>query len=134
MARLNRLEIIGHLGADPDLKYTPNGKAVCNLRVAVNNGTKQADGSWSDETLWVGVAVWDQAAERAAEQLHKGNLVYAEGQLDLREYTDRDGAARSSLEMKFARVQSLERRDRSDQPAREPVAATSTRDVDDIPF
>lgn len=138
MARLNRLEVIGHLGGDPELSYTPNGKAVCNLSIAVNNGQKQADGSWSDETLWVRAAVWNEAAERVAEQVSKGNLVYAEGQLDIRDYTDRDGNPRHSVELKFARVMSLERRQRSDDdapPAREPVAAgTAAMDVDDIPF
>jgi single-strand DNA-binding protein len=141
MARLNKLSIIGHLGADPELRYTPAGKAVANMRVAVNNGTKQPDGSWSDDTLWVGVSAWEEAGERAADQLRKGNLVYVEGQLDVRDYTDRDGVARYAVEMKFARIQSLERRDRTEEyqdapPAREPVAAAAGTavDVDDIPF
>lgn len=150
MAKLNRLEIIGHLGGDPQMRYTPSGKAVTNLRVAVNNGRKQPDGSWSDDTLWVNVDVWDDAAERAAEQLRKGNLVYAEGQLDVRQYETRDGRPGFAVEMKFARIQSLERRPRDEAngdapPAREPVGAAAapqtqpsrvdpTIDVDDIKF
>lgn len=150
MARLNRFECIGHLGANPQMRYTPSGKAVTSLRVAVNNGRKQPDGSWSDDTMWVGVDVWDEAAERAAEQLRKGNLVYAEGQLEVREYETRDGRAGFAVEMKFARIQSLERRPRDEEqgadrpparePAREPVGAAAggrvdpNIDIDDIPF
>ena len=136
MPRLNRLEVIGHLGAAPDLKFTPSGKAVCNLSIAVNNGTKQPDGSWSDDTLWVRAEVWNEAAERAAEQLAKGSLVHAEGQLSVRDWQDRDGRNRYSIELKFARVMSLERRQRdadAQPPAREPVGA-ATVDVDSIPF
>ena len=82
---LNRMQIIGNLGADPELRYTPSGKAVTNLRVAVNDNRKGPDGEWIEETLWIRVEVWDQAAERLAEQLRKGNKVYAEGQLRARE-------------------------------------------------
>lgn len=139
MARLNRLEVIGHLGGDPELKYTPSNKAVCELSIAVNNGQKQPDGSWSDDTMWVRASVWNEAGERLAEQLHKGNLVYAEGQLEVREYTRKDGSPGTSIELKFARVQNLERRQRDADdapPARQPVgaAASAAIDVDDIPF
>lgn len=141
MARLNRLEVIGHLGGDPELHFTPNGKAVCNLSIAVNDGQKQADGTWSDETMWVRAEVWNEAGERLAEQLHKGNLVYAEGALKVREYTRKDGSPGTSIELKFARVQNLERRQRDaddsfSEPAREPVgaAASTAIDVDDISF
>ena len=76
---LNKMMIIGNLGADPELRYTPSGKAVTNLRVAVNSNRRGPDGEWQEETLWLRVEVWDQAAERAAEQFRKGNKVYAEG-------------------------------------------------------
>lgn len=149
---LNKMMIIGNLGADPELRYTPGGKAVTNLRVAVNDNRKGPDGQWIEETLWMRVEVWDQAAERAAEQLRKGHKVYAEGQLRAREYEGNDGQKRTSLEMRFARVVSLERRDRegggfsSDAPdesgaprqSRPPRAAGPARDgdmdIDDIPF
>src|SRR5918997_3961224 len=108
----NKMMIIGNLGADPELRYTPSGKAVTNLRVAVNDRSRGPDGEWVEETLWLRVEVWDQAAERAAEQLRKGNKVYAEGQLRAREYEGNDGQKRTSLELRFARVISLERRER----------------------
>ncbi len=149
---LNKMMIIGNLGADPELRYTPNGKAVTDLRVAVNNNQRGADGEWVEETLWFRVSVWEQAAERLAEQLRKGNKVFAEGQLRVREFDGRDGEKRQSLELAFARVVNLERRARedgsgggfddappqvkprgADQPARS-SAPGAEMDVDDIPF
>ncbi|MGH2429592.1 MAG: single-stranded DNA-binding protein [Candidatus Limnocylindria bacterium] len=154
---LNKMMIIGNLGADPELRYTPSGKAVTNLRVAVNDNRRGPDGEWIEETLWLRVEVWDQAAERAAEQFRKGNKIYAEGQLRAREYEGNDGQKRTSLELRFARVVNLERRSREeggtpggdgdggrtseDAPpsvrprgAGQRQGASDTMDVDDIPF
>ncbi len=156
---LNKMMIIGNLGADPELRYTPSGKAVANLRVAVNDRYRGQDGEWQEETYWFRVEVWEQAAERAAEQLRKGNKVYAEGQLRPREYEGSDGQKRTSLEIRFARVISLERRDPSEaggggysersfserSSGEAPVArprgaggeqprSSEAIDVDDIPF
>ena len=111
---LNKMMIIGNLGADPELRYTPSGKAVTDLRVAVNDNRKGPDGEWIEETLWFRVSVWEQQAERMAEQLRKGNKIYAEGQLRAREYEARDGQKRTSLELAFARVVNLERRPRDE--------------------
>lgn len=148
---LNRLTVIGNLGADPELKYTPNGNAVCNLRVANNIGKKNPDGTWADQTLWLNVELWNDAAERAAERLRKGHRVYAEGQLERRDYTTRDGRDGTALELRFARVLSLEKAERDEgaapaaaeppiaqarprgAPERQPVAA-AVADVDDIKF
>jgi len=153
---LNKMMIIGNLGADPELRYTPSGKAVTNLRVAVNSNRRGPDGEWIEETLWLRVEVWDQAAERAAEQFRKGNKVYAEGELRAREYDGNDGQKRTSLELRFARVVNLERRPRDEgaggpggeagygdaPPQVRPRGAEEPRssapggemDVDDIPF
>lgn len=152
---LNRYEAIGNLGADPSLKYTPSGKAVCELRIAVNTGTKNAAGEWENETLWLNAELWEDAAERAAERHRKGHRVYVEGQLRRRDYTTRDGREGTSLELRFARVLSLEKREPGEgenagdappiaqaqpptqppaatEPARQPVAAGAGVDVDDI--
>ncbi len=154
---LNKMMIIGNLGADPELRYTPTGKAVTNLRVAVNHNFRGPDGEWQKETQWFNVEVWDQAAERAAEQLRKGNKVYAEGRLRTREWEGQDGQKRTSVEIRADRVQSLERREPGEggfspaegsaepnaAPARPRAAAPAARaasgeepfvDVDDIPF
>ena len=154
---LNKMMIIGNLGADPELRYTPSGKAVTELRIAVNNNSKGPDGEWVEETLWFRASVWEQQAERLAEQLRKGNKVFAEGQLRAREYEARDGQKRTSLELAFARVVNLERRPREEgsfagsdseggsfgdaPPQVKPRGAETTSsapgaemDVDDIPF
>jgi single-strand DNA-binding protein len=151
---LNKMLIIGNLGADPELRYTPGGKAVTDLRVAVNNNQRGSDGEWIEETLWFRVSVWEQAAERLAEQLRKGNKVFAEGQLRVREFEGRDGEKRQSLELAFARVVNLERRPRDEgsegggyddaPPQVRPRGAGQSQprsnapgaemDVDDIPF
>jgi single-strand DNA-binding protein len=154
---LNRMMIIGNLGADPELRYTPSGKAVTELRVAVNDNRRGPDGEWVEETLWFRVSVWEQQAERLAEQLRKGNKIYAEGQLRAREYEARDGQKRTSLELAFARVVNLERRPRDEAggfddergggpgsdapPSIRPRGAGEQQrpprdemDVDDIPF
>ena len=154
---LNKMMIIGNLGADPELRYTPSGKAVTNLRVAVNSNRRGPDGEWVEETLWLRVEVWDQAAERAAEPVRKGNKIYAEGELRAREYDGNDGQKRTSLELRFARVVNLERRARDEggdggggggagygdaPPAVRPRGAEqrassapgNEMDVDDIPF
>jgi single-strand DNA-binding protein len=154
---LNKMMIIGNLGADPELRYTPSGKAVTNLRVAVNHNFRGADGEWQKETQWFNVEVWDQAAERAAEQLRKGNKVYAEGRLRTREWEGQDGQKRTSVEIRADRVLSLERREPGEgfggggmtdvpmetgAPAARPRGAAAPSgareepfvDVDDIPF
>jgi single-strand DNA-binding protein len=154
---LNKMMIIGNLGADPELRYTPGGKAVAELRVAVNDRSKGPDGEWQEETQWFRVELWEQAAERAAERLRKGHKVFAEGALRAREWEGKDGQKRTSLEIRFARVQSLERREpgegggysgggfgegASDAPPAvrprgapaQPAGEVEAIDVDDIPF
>ncbi len=148
---LNKMMIIGNLGADPELRYTPSGKAVANLRVAVNHNYRDASGEWQKETQWFTVEVWDQAAERVAEQVRKGNKVYAEGRLRTREWEGNDGQKRTSVEIRADRVLSLERREPPEggyadasrggnqEPAARPAGAApqpsnETLDVDDIPF
>lgn len=146
---LNKMMIIGNLGADPELRYTPGGKAVAELRVAVNDRYRGQDGEWTEDTQWFRVELWEQAAERAAERLRKGHKVFAEGQLRAREWEGKDGQKRTSLEIRFARIQSLERRDPSEggyaggsessgQPVRPSGSSSAPSgesiDVDDIPF
>lgn len=133
---LNRLTVIGNLGADPELKYTPNSNAVCNLRLANNQSRKGADGEWIEQTLWLNVELWNEAAERAAERLRKGHRVYAEGQLERRDYTTRDGREGTALELRFARVLSLEKLEREEEsgaPAEPPIAQARPRGAPERP-
>jgi single-strand DNA-binding protein len=141
---LCKLMFIGNLGRDPEMRYTPSGRAVTQFTVAVNQSTKnQQTGEWTEETDWFRVSVWGDRAERAAEQLRKGNRVFVEGRFKSREYESSDGTKRVSLDVTADNVISLERRERTEDdsgsfagaPAR-PSARPSEGgdDLDDLPF
>jgi single-strand DNA-binding protein len=107
--------IIGNLGADPEMRYTPNGRPVTQFNVAVNQSTKnQQTGEWVEATDWFRVSVWGDRAERAAETLRKGNKVFVEGRFKTREFEGRDGQKRTSLEITADSVVNLEKRPREE--------------------
>ncbi len=81
MRGLNRVEIIGNLGADPEMRFTPGGTPVTNFRVAVNRTRRDAAGNTAEETEWFRVVTWDRLAETAGEYLRTGSRVYVEGRL-----------------------------------------------------
>ena len=108
--------IIGNLGADPEMRYTPNGRPVTQFNVAVNQSTKnQQTGEWIEETDWFRVSVWGDRAERMAESLRKGNKVFVEGRFKTREFEGRDGQKRTSLEITADSIVNLEKRVRDDE-------------------
>lgn len=113
---LCKVMIIGNLGSDPEMRYTPSNRAVTQFNVAVNQSTKnQQTGEWVEETDWFRVSVWGDRAERTAEQLRKGNKVFVEGRFRTREFEGRDGKNRTSLEITADSVVNLERRPRDDE-------------------
>ena len=111
-----KVMIIGNLGRDPEMRYTPTGRPVTQFSVAVNQSTKnQQTGEWIEETDWFRVSVFGDRAERAAEQLRKGNRVFVEGRFRTREFEGQDGQKRTSLDMTADNVISLEKRPRDDE-------------------
>jgi single-strand DNA-binding protein len=113
---LCKVMIIGNLGSDPEMRYTPSGRAVTQFNVAVNQSTKnQQTGEWVEETDWFRVTVWGDRAERMAESLRKGNKVFVEGRFRTREFEGRDGQKRTSLEINSDSIVNLERRSREDE-------------------
>ncbi|MEX1172823.1 MAG: single-stranded DNA-binding protein [Chloroflexota bacterium] len=113
---LCKVMIIGNLGSDPEMRYTPSNRAVTQFNVAVNQSTKnQQTGEWVEETDWFRVSVWGDRAERMAEQLRKGNKVFVEGRFRTREFEGRDGKTRTALEITADSVVNLERRPRDDE-------------------
>jgi len=115
---LCKVMIIGNLGSDPEMRYTPNGRAVTQFNVAVNQSTKnQQTGEWIEETDWFRVSVWGDRAERMAESLRKGNKVFVEGRFRTREFEGRDGQKRTALEITADSIVNLERRPRDDDAA-----------------
>jgi single-strand DNA-binding protein len=108
--------IIGNLGRDPEMRYTPNGRPVTEFSVAVSHSRPDGSGGWIDEgTDWFRVTVWGDRAERTAEQFRKGNKVFVEGRFRTREYEARDGQKRTSLEITADNVISLDARARNDE-------------------
>ena len=98
MASFNKIIIVGYLGRDPELRYTPSGTAVCDFSMATTERKGRRDGGEGEEvTTWFRVSLWAKQAELANQYLTKGKLVYVEGRLTLNEYTDRDGNKRTSL-------------------------------------
>ena len=111
-----KVMIIGNLGRDPEMRYTPTGRPVTQFSVAVNQSTKnQQTGEWIEETDWFRVSVFGDRAERAAEQLRKGNRVFVEGRFRTREFEGQDGQKRTSLDVTADNVISLEKRPRDDE-------------------
>lgn len=103
----NKITIIGNLGRDPELRYTPQGDAVCDFSVAVNDRKRDKAGEWSDVTTWFKVTFWRKQAENASKYLTKGRQVYVEGRLQVEEWTDRDGNNRYSLAVQGTDMQFL---------------------------
>lgn len=94
---LNRIQLIGRLGRDPEMRYTSSGKAVTNFSIAVGGRWTDRDGNERDDTEWFQVDAWDRLAEISNEYLSKGSQVYIEGRVRSRKYTDRDGIERTAI-------------------------------------
>src|SRR5262245_39666627 len=109
---LSKIQIIGNLGRDPELRYTPNGRPVASFTVAVNQSTKnRRTGGWVESTDWFRVSVWGERGERVAENLRKGSRVFVDGRFKAREYDDRDGQKRMSLDITADTVLGLDKRE-----------------------
>ena len=104
---LNRAEIIGNLGGDPELRTTTSGKSVTDFSVATNEEWTGADGEKHSETEWHRVIVWGKQAESCAKFLSKGRQVFVEGKLKTRDWEDKDGNKRQTTEIIASRVQFL---------------------------
>lgn len=115
----NKIIVIGNLGRDPELRYTPQGNAVCNFSVATSEKKRDKGGEMQEITTWFRVTTWNKQAENASKYLTKGRPVYVEGRLRIEEWTDRDGKNRYTLEVNATDLQFLGSNDgmRSDEPS-----------------
>jgi single-strand DNA-binding protein len=109
VASLNKIMLIGNVGSDPEMRYTPNGKAVTSFRMATNYRYVGSDGERKEETEWFRVSVWGKQAESCNQFLSKGKRVYIEGRLHSRNWEGQDGQMRTSLEVSANRVIFLDR-------------------------
>lgn len=138
-----KVTLLGNLGKDPEVRFTGGGTAVANLRVACTERVK-VQGEWQDQTEWVSLVVFGKTAENCGQYLSKGRQIYAEGRLQTREWTDKEGNKRYSTEVianQVIFVGGNPERQGSEAPARrEPAHPSDTRDEapplsdDDIPF
>src|SRR6185503_11456909 len=107
MANLNRVLLMGNLTRDPELRYTPQGAAVCEFAIAVNEKFKGKDGNWQDKVHYIDIVAWARQAETCAEYLKKGRPVFVEGRLTQDRWEQPDGQKRSRLRITADRVQFL---------------------------
>ncbi|NDG41946.1 MAG: single-stranded DNA-binding protein, partial [Betaproteobacteria bacterium] len=114
MASVNKVILIGNLGRDPEVRYTPSGSAVCNVGIATTRNWKNKDsGERQEETEWHRVVFFDRLAEIAGEYLKKGRPVYVEGRLRTRKWTDKDGVEKYTTEIYAEQMQLLGAREGS---------------------
>jgi len=155
LLQMNDVRLVGRLTRDPEVRYTPKGQAVARLDLAVNRRFKDGTGEWRDDTTFVPITVWREAAERCRERLKKGSPIYVEGRLRSTSWETKDGQKRSGMEVEAYRLQFLAKTTGEESPAAqetaepdsetsaEPsapatesgvVAAHSSSSNDDIPF
>jgi single-strand DNA-binding protein len=128
----NKIIIVGNLGRDPELRYTPQGNAVCSFSVATNEKRKDKNGDLQDVTTWFRITLWGKQAEAASKYLTKGRPVYIEGRLRIEEYTDRDGNQRQSLEVTATDMQFIGTR--GDETMSASAGSSTSNDfADDLP-
>lgn len=139
----NKVILVGNLGRDPELRYTPQGTPVCSFTLATNERRKDKTGEMQDQTTWFRVTLWGRQAETASQYLTKGRPVYIEGRLRVEDWTDKDGRARYTLEVHATDMQFIggkgddapapPRGDSQSRPGAPPSGAPDIED-DDIPF
>jgi single-strand DNA-binding protein len=141
---VNKAILIGNLGADPELRYTPGGQAVTTFRLATTERWTGQDGQKNEKTVWHNIVAWGKQAETAKEYLSKGRQVYVEGRIDNRSYDDKEGNKRYVSEIVAQRIQFLgSRGDAAPDTTAAPAAAQEApsappegagSDDDDLPF
>ena len=137
MASVNKVILIGNLGADPELRYTPSGTAVANFSLATKESWTSKDGGKEERTEWHRIVAWGRLAEICGEYLHKGRLVYVEGRIQTRAWEDREGNKRYITEIVAQTMQMLGpggRRESAEPVEEFPVEEPPDISDDDIPF
>lgn len=107
MASVNKVILIGNLGSDPEVRYTPSGAAVANFNIATNESWRDKNGQDQERTEWHKIVVWGKQAENCGEYLSKGRTVYVEGRLQTRDWTDKEGNKRYTTEIVANTIQFL---------------------------
>ncbi len=133
---LNKVMVIGHLGKDPEMRYTPSGRPVTTFTVAVSRSWNSADGERHSETEWFNIVAWGNLAEICKQYLTKGQQVYVEGRLQTRHWDDKEGQKHTSVEIVANEMMMLgERREANhgeEQPL--PTEGEQPAEEDEFPF
>ena len=106
---INKVTLIGNLGGDPEVRHLENGAMVARFSLATNENYKDKDGNWQKITEWHNIVVWRELAERAEKMLKKGHLVYVEGKISYRKYTDQNGVERNITDIVANTFRAMER-------------------------
>ena len=136
---LNKVMVIGHLGRDPEMRYTPSGRPVTTFTVAVSRSWNTADGERRTETEWFNIVAWGNLAEICKQYLNKGRQVYIDGRLQTRRWEDKEGQKHTSVEVVANEMMMLgDRRDNSSQTQESSEGtddvAEPMADEDEFPF
>ena len=135
---LNKVQIIGHLGRDPEMRYTPSGKPVTTFTVAVSRSWSSTDGERHSETEWFNIVAFGNLAETCKNFLNKGKQVYIDGRLKTRRWDDKEGVKHSIVEIVANEMIMLERREHNNQSHASPEAENHEGEAspfeDEFPF
>ena len=138
MVSVNKMIVIGNLGSEPEMRFTPNGRPVTSFNIATNRRYTTAEGERREETEWFTVVAWGKLAEQCNQFLTKGRLVYVEGRLQLRSWDGQDGQKRYRNEIVADRVSFLDKQAVASLPEEKvgeaAEAATDELEPEDIPF
>ena len=139
---LNKVTLIGRLGRDPEIRYMPNGDAVCNFSIATFESWKDKNGQKQEHTEWHAITLYRRLAEIAGQYLKKGSQVYLEGKIQSRKYTDKQGVERTAYEIVCSEMKMLGGGEKqpappaNQKPPATPAAKNAAPAADDseIPF
>ena len=129
----NRITIVGNLGRDPETRTLPSGDTVADFTVATTERRRTGDGGVQETTTWFRVSAFGKLGETAQQYLRKGSYAYIDGALTQRDYTNREGQTRQSLEIRARDLRMLDRREDT-APALAGAAAGASTNVGDLPF
>jgi len=134
---VNKVILIGRLGADPEIRYTPSGAEVANFRIATSESWTNKSGEKEERTEWHRIIAWRGLAKICGEFLSKGKLVYVEGRLRTRSWEDRDGNKRTTTEIEATDMKMLGGVGEASRKVKEPETETAppaAKEEEDIPF
>ena len=139
---VNKVILIGRLGRDPEIRYTPSGQALAKFSLATDENRKDQDGNWQTETTWHNIVLWAKNAERAGENLKKGHLIFLEGRISNRSWDDPETGQKKYMteivgdrfRMLGARGDNVQSQGSENTSQTQPTQSQQVQEDDDLPF